>query len=67
MNYSLAQAGNVTALAGILVTILNYYGYTILQTELEAIIGAIVVIVGIIISWVGRYRKGDLTVAGFRK
>lgn len=67
MNYSLTQTGNLTAFIGVLYIILQKIGIDVGQSELEQVAGAVVVIVGIITSWVGRYRKGDLTISGFRK
>lgn len=65
--YSLTQTGNVTVIAGLLVTVLNYFKVSIAQPELEAFIGAVIIAGGVIASWIGRYRKGDLTKLGFRK
>lgn len=62
-NFSLTQAGNAVALAGLISTVLEFFGFKLAPKELETVIIA----VGILISWFGRWRKGDLTVAGFRK
>lgn len=67
MNYSLTQTGNLVALAGLLGTVLNYFGVNIASEELEKLLTAAAVLVGIIVAWIGRYRQGDLTPAGFRK
>lgn len=64
---SLTQTGNYTALAGVLVYVLNLLGVHIVQEEIEKVIIAVVCIVGIVTSWIGRYRIGDLTAAGTRK
>lgn len=61
--FSLTQTGNALALAGLVSSILEYFGVNIASKELESVIIAI----GIAISWFGRWRKGDLTMAGFRK
>lgn len=61
--FSLTQTGNVVALAGLISTVVEFFGLNLAPKELESVIIAI----GIAISWFGRWRKGDLTVAGFRK
>ena len=62
--YSLTQGGNLTALAGLIATLLkSFFGIELVPDSVEKVLIA----VGIIISWIGRYRKGDLTVVGFRK
>lgn len=64
MNYSLTQGGNLTALAGLTVLILkNVFQFEVATDEVSQIIIAM----GIVLSWVGRYRKGDITLGGFRK
>lgn len=60
---SLTQSGNAVALAGLLSEILSSFGVAIVADDISKVIIA----VGIVISWIGRYRKGDLTVLGFRK
>jgi len=64
--FSLTQSGNLTALVGLIVMLLKLFNVNIAETEIQSFIGAFVVIVGIIISWIGRYRKGDLKLSGFR-
>jgi hypothetical protein len=65
--YSTTQTGNLVALAGLLATVLNYFNVNITSDELQALIGAAAILVGVVTSWVGRYKKGDLTIGGFRK
>jgi ABC-type Mn2+/Zn2+ transport system permease subunit len=60
--FSLTQAGNLTAIAGILGSILD-----IPATEIETIVASLVTVIGILLSWYGRFRKGDITILGFRK
>ena len=62
--YSLTQGGNVIALSGLISEILKLtLGINLVPDEIKAILIA----AGIIISWFGRYRQGDITFAGFRK
>ena len=67
MNYSITQAGNITALIGVVMLILNYFKINIAREEVEALVGGIVSILGIAVSWYGRYRQGDLRPSGIRK
>ena len=62
-SFSLTQAGNAVALAGLISTVFQFFGVELAPKELETVIIA----VGIAISWFGRWRKGDLTLAGFRR
>lgn len=65
--YSTTQATNVTALAGTIVMILHILKIDIVQADLEAVIGAGLTLFGIIANYYHRYKKGDLTLGGFRK
>src|SRR3990167_8034091 len=59
--FSLTQGGILVAVAGTLLT--QYFSEGCskeLTTNIPLIIGAVV-------AWVGRYRKGDITFAGFKK
>ncbi len=66
-SYSTTQTGNLVAFAGLIVTLANYMGYAFTQEEMQALLGAIAILIGIITSWVGRYKQGDLKISGFRK
>lgn len=61
---SLAQTGNYVALISFL---LGLFKVNIATEEVSKIVEAITVVIGICISWYGRYRQGDLTVLGARK
>jgi hypothetical protein len=66
-NYSVTQAANITAFAGFLILILNRFGITIVQADLELLIGALLTAGGIIKNYSHRFSRGDLSVSGFRK
>ena len=66
-NFSLTQTGNLTALIGVVMFALRYFEINIAQEEIQALLAAGLSFFGIILSWIGRYRKGDLTKLGFRK
>ena len=58
-------------IAGVLVSLLAYIlrqaGLPYVPEELEQIITGITQVVGLLIAWYGRIRKGDLTLIGTRK
>lgn len=67
MNFSTTQASNIAAIAGFVVLILNHFNINIGSDEVSMFIGGVFAVAGVIVNWVNRYKKGDLTVAGFRK
>lgn len=64
--YSLTQAGNLTALAGAIVVILQMFDITVPAESVMTVLSAIAIVAGPIISWYGRQRIGDLTPLGAR-
>ena len=64
MNFSLTQSGNYVALIAFL---LGLFKVNIATEEISAFVEAALVIVGLAVSWYGRFRKGDLKVIGTRK
>lgn len=65
-NYSLTQAGNYSALISVLVLIISKFNLGITNDELTQIILALFTLSGILISWYGRYRQGDVSVLGIK-
>jgi hypothetical protein len=66
-NFSITQATNLTALAGAIVVIARLFNHEFDQSQIEALLGAIAVIIATVISFINRYKKGDVTLAGTRK
>lgn len=66
-NFSTTQTTNLTAIVGVIVLILNHFKVNVGSDELMAFGGAILAIGGVVMNWIHRYKKGDLTVGGFRK
>ena len=66
-NFSTTQATNIASLAGVIVLILGYFKIDIGAGEIQAIFGAALTLYGIGANWYHRYKKGDLTLGGFRK
>lgn len=67
MNYSLTQGGNLASIIGLIMLVLNLFKINIAQDEVEKVISAVIILVGVITSWIGRYRHGDLKLSGFKK
>lgn len=63
-SFSMTQSGNVVAF---IMFMTELFKINVTNSEVETVVKAVIGVVGVIISWVGRYRKGDLTLAGFRK
>ena len=61
--YSLTQGGNLTVIVGLIGMILAHWNINIAPNEVEQLVVAI----GVVISWFGRYRQGDIKLSGFRK
>jgi hypothetical protein len=68
MNYSLTQSGNLTVLVGVIVwaskTFLNF---ELSSDEVTNVVSAVLMVSGVVASWYGRFRHGDVTISGFRK
>ena len=67
MEYSTTQTTNIASIVGVVVLILNHFHVNIAGEELTALIGGALAVAGVVMNWVHRYQKGDLTVAGFKK
>ncbi len=67
-NFSQTQFGNLMQLVSAVVVV---FGGNALNPEqinsLWIVVGLVGEVVGFIVGWAGRHKKGDLTVAGFRK
>ncbi len=65
--YSTVQGSNLVALLGVIMLVLNYFKIQITQEEIQSLIGGILAIAGILLSWWRRYKQGDLKLSGVRK
>lgn len=65
--YSTTQATNLASIVGVIVLVLNHFNIDIGTEELSTLAGAGLAIFGVISNWIHRYKKGDITVGGFRK
>jgi hypothetical protein len=66
-DYSVTQAANIGAFIGVIMLILNFFKINITQDEVQALLGAAITIGSIIVSFINRYRKGDIRLSGFKK
>jgi hypothetical protein len=66
-DYSVTQAANIGAFIGVIVLLLNYFKINITQEEVQTILGAAITIGSIIISFINRWRKGDIKFSGVKK
>lgn len=64
--YSITQGGNLAVIAAAIALVLSHPDFTN-QANVEVLLTALVIAVGAAVSWYGRWRKGDLTLGGFRK
>ncbi len=67
MNYSTTQATNITTLVSVLVLILGHFNIGIAQEEVSELVAGSIAVISIVHSWVNRYKKGDITLGGFKK
>lgn len=68
MNYSLTQGGNLVVFAGLIVWALKaFLKIEVTSDEATNLITAVLMVVGLVSSWLGRFRQGDITVSGFKK
>lgn len=62
--YSVTQTSNYTALAGMVVIILKFFGLDIPEADIVTLIAGAAILGGIITSILNRYAKGDVTITG---
>ena len=63
-NYSVTQVSNYTALAGMIVIVLKYFGIDVPAESIVIVIAGLVTLGGIITSIVNRHSKGDISITG---
>lgn len=65
--YSTTQANNIAMFCGIASIILAKLGLTVGSEELQMTVGMVIALIANIMQYVHRFKKGDVTVAGFKK
>ncbi len=66
-DYSVTQAANIGAFVGMIMLLLNYFKINITQEEVQTLLGAAITLGSIIVSFINRYRKGDIKLSGVKK
>lgn len=68
MKYSLTQLGNLIKMASAILVLFGAQPFSEEDSNaILVVIGLIGEAIGFVMSWVGRHRAGDLSLAGFRK
>lgn len=62
--YSGVQASNLAILAGAAALVLSYFGIVVPVEEVQVVLGAALVIVGTISSWIVEWNRGDTNFIG---
>lgn len=68
-NFSTTQAANLAIFAGAIFLVVKHFKpeIAITKEDIEVILTATFVFVAAVVSFVNRFKKGDLTLGGFRK
>jgi hypothetical protein len=64
---SVTQASNIGAFIGVLMLVLEHFKVNITQDEVQVVLGAIITLSSLIVSFVNRYKKGDIKLSGVKK
>lgn len=67
MQYSQTQLSNIMTAAGILTMVFAKFGLDVDQSTLAFVIGAIFSVGFTAYNYYQRYKKGDITLGGFKK
>lgn len=65
--FSTTQGNNIAIFAGLISIILAKFKIAIGTEEIQTFLGLGVSLIGTILQWIHRYKKGDLTMGGMRK
>lgn len=63
---STTQKTNYLSLAGAIVVILGYFDIKIDINEVAMLLGAVATIIGVLLNFYHRYKKGDVTLLGVK-
>jgi hypothetical protein len=62
--YSVTQGSNIAAFIAVLVLLSQKFNLGVSADDITIIVSGLVALVAVIISFVNRYKKGDVTIAG---
>jgi hypothetical protein len=65
-DYSITYAAQISSLVGLLGLILPHFHILVSSTDLATVISAAFVFGGVIVTLYQRYKRGDVTVLGFK-
>jgi len=67
MNLSQTQVSNYISVAGLIVIVCNQFGFVLEQNQVAFVLASVGVLIANGYNFFQRFKKGDLTLGGFRK
>jgi hypothetical protein len=64
--YSVTQGSNIAVFIAVLTLLVKKLNWDLTQEDITTIVAAVVALIAIVTSFVNRYKKGDVTIAGFK-
>ena len=64
--YSVTQGSNIVVFIAVLTLLAKKLNWDLTEEDITTIIAAAVALITIIVSYVNRYKKGNITLAGFK-
>ena len=62
--YSVTQGSNIAVFIAVLTLLVKKLNWDLTQEDITTIVAAFVALIAIVTSFVNRYKKGDVTIAG---
>ena len=62
--YSVTQGSNIAVFIAVLTLLVKKLNWDLTQEDITTIVAAVVALIAIVTSFVNRYKKGDVTLAG---
>lgn len=66
MNYSVTQGSNIAALVAVLALLSTKLQWGMSADDITVIVAGVIAVVAIVVSFINRYKKGDINIAGFK-
>jgi hypothetical protein len=64
--YSVTQGSNIAVFIAVLTLLVKKLNWDLTQEDITTIVAAVVALIAIVTSFVNRYKKGGVTLAGFK-